>query len=386
VDQLKKENKTWKDLVGTGVDLASIQRLGREHNPANLLALEEEGSDSIGKLKQEIEDVLSGKISDFTHNPTVDKSSVTIPAWNEAPSPAVFTKSTVPSGTVAATTDAESGMTSSAEPQIIIIDEVPKYTPAEPMSKEEMAAKYNEAKQKAAKFGENVKEAGERTADAFGALGKEIGRESREVADVVGEAGHTTGQAFKELGKEVGQESKVVGREFEEAAKTTGHNFRELGSEAKQDSKEAAPEFDRAYGDDIRGAAKETGEAYKALGREIVDESRSVGEELRKAAHRAGEAFKDLGRDASQEAKEAGDVTKAAASDAADNFAALGRDNKKDSQYATDGFATEARKEVHRIVERGPSGEPDRSGGGIWSLGSTIGMRGKVGSESKRLV
>lgn len=358
VAELKKENKTWKDLVGTGVDLASIQRLGREHNPANLLSLEEEGSDGLSKLKQEIEDVLSGKISDFTPiKSTEEQPQQTIPAWNEAPSPAVYTQSTVPTATVSSTSQAESGMTSSSEPQIIIVDKVPEYTPAQPMSKEEMAAKYEEAKRRAAEIAKDVKEAGSATKDAF-----------------------------SEVGRQIGQESRAVGHEVEEAAKTTRDNFQEIGSDIKDDTKVAAKEFDRAYGEDIKAAAKQTGEAYRELGHEIKEESKVVGEELRKAAARAGEAFRDLGREVSKESQEAGDIVRDAASQTADNFSTIGKEIKQDSKEATEGFATEARKEVNRIVEGGPTGEPDRSGGGIWSLGSTIGMRGKVSSESKRLV
>ena len=60
--ELQKDNKTWKDIIGSGVDLKSVQQLGRDVNPVNILGLEGDES-SFGKLKREIEDVLAGRSS-----------------------------------------------------------------------------------------------------------------------------------------------------------------------------------------------------------------------------------------------------------------------------------------------------------------------------------
>lgn len=315
VDELKKEGKTWKDVVGSGIDIASIQALGREHNPAAILSLEEEASDGLERLKYEVEAALTGKKAEVPSRlqSYEERMAAFLPDWSDY-SPVTAAHSTVPAGT--SDGGADSGMVPPGYPQIVILSDDQDYSDqVKPLTQEDIRRKWEETKAAAIHAERVAQEALSGAAAESKAVAKELGRELREEFHEVAEI--TRG-----------------------AAEESAAAFRELGHDIKED------QFARDLGRATKGAAKESEAAFKQLGREIENDpfAKDLGRATRGAAHESADAFRELGRDIRDDrfAHELADVTKASAKEAADDFRKIGRDIRDDKFAHEVGHVTEA--------------------------------------------
>lgn len=345
VDTLKAENKTWKDIVGSGIDLASIQALGRDSNPAALLGLEEDAKDGLQQLREQIESAIYGKAQQaktVIAQPSLATQSV--PDWDE--SPAQSSKATIPSATATATVDAESGYVPAGYPQIIIEDRVPAYTPARQWTAKDVREKVKEAKSIASDVQDKleiaaheVKEAAAKTADNFKALGQAARDDP--LVDVIKEAGKQTGENFSALAHEVRHDplAHEVKETTKAAAVDAGRNFQQLGQDIKNDA------FAREIADTTRTSAKEAGQAFRRVGEDIANDPlpREVADVTKASARDAGQAFRRVGDDIANDpfphqakeatmaaARDGADVTAAAARQTYENFKAIGKDISDD--------------------------------------------------------
>lgn len=397
VAELRSEGKTWKDVVGSGIDLAGIQALGREYNPAAVLSLEEEASDGLERLKHEVEAALTGKKAELPPRlqSYEERMAAFLPDWSDY-SPVTAAQSTVPAATSDGTVD--SGMVPPGYPQIVILSDDQAYNDqVKPLTQQDIRRKWEETKA-AALHAEHVAETALRGAAAESkAAAKELGREIREelheVAEVTRGAAKESAAAFRELGHEIKEDefARDLGRATREAAHESAEHFREIGRDIKHDqfahevsevtraaAKDAAKEF-REIGRDIRHdkfahelghltkeAAKESGAAFRELGHEMRHDPflREAERMTERSARESAEAFKRVGEDIKHDPflQEAKDVTEKSARESAENFRRLGRDIEHDpllreARDVADRSAHEsaaAFREVGRDIKRDP--------------------------------
>ena len=301
---LKAENKTWSQVVGSGIDLASINALGRESGPVGLLSLEEKSWDPLDKLKSEIESVLAGNkpSSDPTLLTREERLAAFLPEWNEFPSPAAALQGTTPDANAHPTQNAESGFMPDGCPQVVILDEVPKYTPAHAITKEEFQHKVDElkdlsedVKHRMERTGEDLKEGAKVVGETFREAGKDLRRDLHVVEDVSRDAARQAGRAFAEVGREIRDESK-------EAAEWT----KDVGRETWKETSAAAREFGRG----VRGEARVVGEVAEDAWRQSKAAAREFRHDVKEESKEAAAWGKDAGREAWKETKDAAAWTK----------------------------------------------------------------------------
>ncbi|KAK9895203.1 hypothetical protein P389DRAFT_154019 [Cystobasidium minutum MCA 4210] len=336
VAELKQEGKTWKDVVGAGIDLAGIQALGREYNPASVLSLEEEASDGIERLKHEVEAVLSGKKAELPPRLQTyeERMAAFLPDWSDY-SPVTAAHSTVPAATSATTATQESGMVPPGYPQIVILSDDQHYSDqVKPLTQEDIRRKWEETKA-AALHAEHVAEdairgAAAQSAAAARELGHEVRQELHEVAEVTRDAAEESAAAFRELGRDIrdDQFAKDLGRATKDAAKESEAAFRQLGRDIEND------QFARQVGEVTRDAARESAQGFREIGRDIRDDqfAHQVGEVTRDAAKESAQGFREIGRDIRDDrfAHELGHLTKESAKESASAFRELGHEMKHD--------------------------------------------------------
>ena len=343
---LKAENKTWKEIVGTGIDLAGVQALGRERNPASILSLEEQATSDFDSLRSEIENALAGKLPSPKPLPLTreEKLASFLPDWSDHLSPIVISQATAPSATVANPNSAESGVLPDGSPQVVILDDVPQYKPAKPISKEEFQAKVDEAKHYADELKhdldarkEDLKEGAKIVGAAFKEAGRELQGDMRTIGEVSRDATEQASQAFKQVGHEIKEEWHVVEDVTKDGARLAGRTFREFGREVSEEAKVAAHEGSRM--------AKEAKQETAYVGHELGKDLRHDKELTKDWAHRASEVGKSaleqskqvaeqFGRDLKRESRDAAQVGKEAVEQTSDTFRQFGRDVQAESKDA----------------------------------------------------
>lgn len=360
VDELRKEGKTWKDIVGSGIDLNGIQALGREYNPAAVLSLEEEANTGLERLKHEVEAALNGTKAELPPRlqSYEERMAAYLPDWSDY-SPVTAAHSTVPAGTSSGTPD--SGMVPPGYPQIVIISDDQDYNDqVKPLSQEDIRRKWEETKA-AAIHAEHVTEealrgAAARSAAAAKELGRELKEEFHEVAEVTRGAAEESAAAFRELGHDIKEDqfAKDIGRTTKAAAKESEAAFRQLGREIEND------QFAKDLGRATRGAAHESADAFRAIGRDIRDDefAHEVGDVTKAAAKDAARKFEGIGRDIRDDnfAHEVGHVTKDSARESAAAFRELGHEIRHDpllreAETMTERSARESAQAFRRVGE-----------------------------------
>lgn len=336
VAELKQEGKTWKDVVGSGIDLAGIQALGREHNPAAILSLEEEASDGIERLKLEVEAALTGKKTELPPRlqSYEERMAAFLPDWSDY-SPVTAAHSTIPAATSANASTPESGMVPPGYPQIVILSDDQNYSDeVKPLTQEDIRRKWEETKATAI-HAEHVAEdalrgAARESAAAARELGHEIRQELHEVAEVTRGAADESAAAFRELGHEIKDDrfARDLGRATKDAAKESEAAFREFGREVRDD------QFARDLGRATKGAAHESAAAFRELGREIENDkfAHEVGDVTKEAAKESAQGFREIGRDIRDDkfAHDLGHLTEDAAKESAAAFRELGHEIRHD--------------------------------------------------------
>jgi dihydroorotate dehydrogenase len=345
-EYLKAEKKTWKDVVGSGIDLASIKALGRESNPAAVLSLEEEATDNFDALRSEIENALAGRLPSPKPLPLTreEKLAKFLPDWSDHLSPIVMGQATTPLANVSSPTSAESGVLPDGSPQVIIMDDVPQYTPAKPISKAEFEAKVEEAKQYADHLkddlsarADELKEGAQIVGAAFNEAGKELKGDFRSIRDISKDAAEQAGHAFGEVGREIKEELHVVEDVAKDGARLAGQTFRAFGKDVQAEAKDAAREGKRM----AEEAKKETDYVLHEVGKDLQHDRELTKEWARKASkvgkdawEQSREVAEQFGRDLKRESRDAANVGKEAVQQSADTFRQFGRDVQAESHDA----------------------------------------------------
>lgn len=413
--ELQRDNKTWKDIIGSGVDLKTVQALGRDANPVNILGLEGDES-GFDKLKREIEDVLSGRSSASP----IQQVEQDLPDWEDSPA----FNGRAASSALPSSSHSESGLIPEGYPQIIIVETPPKYAPAPFWTKKDVEEKLEVVKDLAHKVEDKVSDAAQatkdglvQTKDAAAAVAHDIADDpfARRIKDVTEEVTRQTAENFKKLGKdikhdefarEVRDTTEAVLKQTKENFKTVGHNIVEEGnfSDAVKSLVDETVQKTQAVGRSIRddGAFTDTVKAFtEDVIRETIDRTRALGKSTRDQGN-FGQATNDTAEEVAHDAsvktqRVADDIksdsflqeVKQAFREATQNVKEIGRDIKHDPLIHQQANLGEAKQEVQNVkagLNEGPTGEYQRNGDGIFKLFGTFGERANVTSESKRIV
>lgn len=393
---LRAEQKTWQDLIGTGIDLAGIKAVGRESSPTRVLSLEEEASDSFETLKQEIENALAGKLPSPKPLPLTrdEKLASFLPDWSDNLSPAFSAQATAPVADVRPSSAAESGMVPDGTPQVVIVDRLPEYTPAQPLSDAELRSRLDNAKQyiKESKqhTEKDLKEGGNVVAEAFKQAGRELQGDVQTIGSVSKDAARQASHTFGQLGHEIKEELHVVEDVAKDGARLAGQTFQAFGRDLKQESQQAAHEaakigktmkdeadyvareiskdlrHDKGLVKDWAHRAYEVGQAATAQSKEVAEQ---FGRDLRRETHdaaqvgkealeRSGETFRRFGEDVRAESRDAAREGEALLRDEARNLrqdarqaaAALAEGGKLDAE-ATRAAGRDMKEESATLAE-----------------------------------
>lgn len=384
---LRSERKTWRDIVGSGIDLDGIRALGGERNTSSLLSLEEEATDSFETLRSAIENALAGKMPSRKPLPLTREEQLAafLPDWSDNLSPAISAQATTPVATVQASGAAESGSTPDGCPQIVILDRVPQYRPAQAISKQELKGKVQDAK----RYAEEVKHRLESGAEdlrkgagivgaAFREAGHELKGDLRSLEEISKDATRQAGHAFGQVGREIKEEWHAVETVAKGRASLAGQAFSEFGREVREESKAAAQAGSRAAGEakeEISHVAHELGNDLQhdkklvrdwgkqaaALGKDAERQSRDVSaqfgrdlqHEIYDATRVAGDAVQQSGRTLSQLGRD----VRAESSDAVHHGRELVTNEtgtlRRDSQDAAQALAEGAKLDAEAIKEAG---------------------------------
>ena len=329
VSELKKDGKTWKNTVGSGVDLESIKKLGRDKNLVGLLNLEEDANHDFERLKQEIEDAISGK-------PRTQGST----DLHYRESPAAAAKSTVPSGVIPSSSDSESGLMPDGTPQIYIIEAPPSYKPARPWTREDVEKKWKESKDLARDVEDKLESAASFTQEAFKEAGSRFEKAAKDIKDDsfardLTEGGNQAVEGLKQVGKEIKDDdvARTVADISRDAVKQAADGFRHVGQEIRDDN------FAKEIKSITEDAVRQTTENFRKIGRDIKDDTflRDVRDISEQAARQAKQNFEIVGRNIRDE----GDFTAATKEVVADTirrtvdgFHKIGTDIRDQGQFS----------------------------------------------------